>query len=89
VLFRSLVEYEKLLNISTQLQRKLRVYIYPVNIQKQHITAAYINEHTEGGLVGKEILLCGPPPMMKSLRGQFKQLGVPGSHIHSEEFSLQ
>lgn len=35
-----------------------------------------------------DILLCGPPPMMKSLSAQFKKLGVTSDHIHYEEFSL-
>ena len=36
----------------------------------------------------KEIFLCGPPPMMHSLRLQLNKLGIRNSHIHSEEFSL-
>ncbi len=35
-----------------------------------------------------EILLCGPVPMMKSLRGQLKAKGYQDKQIHSEEFSL-
>lgn len=36
-----------------------------------------------------EIFLCGPPPMMNSLRSQFRKLGIKNFHIHSEEFSLE
>lgn len=36
----------------------------------------------------RDIFLCGPPPMMKSLRRQFNSLNVKNSHIYSEEFSL-
>lgn len=35
-----------------------------------------------------DIFLCGPPPMMASLRGQFRKFGVKNFHIHSEEFAL-
>lgn len=35
-----------------------------------------------------DIFLCGPPPMMASLRSQFRKLGIKNSHIHSEEFAL-
>ena len=35
-----------------------------------------------------EIFICGPLPMMNSLKKQFIDLGVPASHIHTEEFAL-
>lgn len=41
-----------------------------------------------GGLTKREIFICGPPPMMKSLRAQLRKKGVPNSKIHSEEFSM-
>ncbi|TSC87618.1 MAG: putative Ferredoxin--NAD(+) reductase [Microgenomates group bacterium Gr01-1014_16] len=37
----------------------------------------------------RDIFICGPPPMMTSLRSQFNKLGVKNSRIHTEEFSLQ
>lgn len=37
---------------------------------------------------GSDIFLCGPPPMMKSLREQFRKLKVKNFRIHSEEFSI-
>jgi predicted ferric reductase len=36
----------------------------------------------------KDILLCGPKPMMDSLRKQFVGFGIPNNRIHSEEFKL-
>lgn len=39
-------------------------------------------------VLGKEIFLCGPPPMMKSIKEQFKKYGIDPKDIHSEEFSL-
>ena len=38
--------------------------------------------------VGADIFLCGPPPMMKSLKDQLKKVKVKGYRIHSEEFSI-
>lgn len=35
-----------------------------------------------------DIFVCGPPPMMTSLKKQFKVLGLKGSQIHSEEFKI-
>lgn len=43
---------------------------------------------TSGGLIGKDILVCGPPGMMKSLKEQFIHLGVKKQNIHSEEFKF-
>ncbi len=39
-------------------------------------------------LKDRDIFLCGPIPMMQSLRSQFKALGIKSSAIHSEEFQL-
>ena len=36
-----------------------------------------------------EIYICGPAPMMQSLRAQFVKIGVPNDLIHTEEFALQ
>ncbi|OGI15378.1 hypothetical protein A3K63_05710 [Candidatus Micrarchaeota archaeon RBG_16_49_10] len=54
---------------------------------KGHITGEFIKE-TSKGLSGKDILICGPPGMMKALKKQFIELGVKKRYIHSEEFEL-
>ncbi len=54
---------------------------------KTFINADFIAEKA-GGLDGKEIFICGPPVMMKSLRKQLKAKGVPARRIHSEEFAM-
>jgi predicted ferric reductase len=41
-----------------------------------------------GGLADKDVILCGPPPMMASIKEQFKKWRVPAVNIHSEEFAL-
>ncbi len=50
------------------------------------LTASLVEKSS--GLKGKDIFLCGPPLMMRNLKKQFKELGVPGENIHSEEFQL-
>lgn len=40
------------------------------------------------GVLGKEIFICGPPGMMKALKGQFAKWKVPVSRVHSEEFTM-
>lgn len=41
-----------------------------------------------GTLDGIEFLLCGPPPMLHSIRQQLDDAGVPSSRIHFEEFDF-
>lgn len=52
------------------------------------ITAERLANVVVGGLNDKQILICGPPQMMKSLRDQLLKLGVPNTAIISEEFQL-
>ncbi len=75
----------ELLNVSQKCQN-FHVYDYCSTVKGQ-INAKIINEQS-GGLLDKDILFCGPSGMMKSLREQFKQLGVSSRFIHSDEFSL-
>lgn len=35
-----------------------------------------------------DFFICGPPPMMYSLRQQLKQIGIDRRRIHSEEFNM-
>jgi predicted ferric reductase/mono/diheme cytochrome c family protein len=41
-----------------------------------------------GDLAEREILICGPPAMIESLRSQLLAHGVPGERIHAEEFGF-
>jgi predicted ferric reductase len=43
-------------------------------------------EHED--LASADVLICGPPAMIESLRSQLKAWGVPGSQIHAEEFNF-
>lgn len=62
-------------------------YVYTTKRMGKRITADYINEITPD-LQEADIFICGPVPMMKSLKSQFKKLGLKGSQIHTEEFAL-
>lgn len=45
-------------------------------------------EKVVSGFDGKEIFLCGPPPMMQSMKSQLRDKGVKKRKIHSEEFVM-
>ncbi len=54
--------------------------------EQGRITASFIAE--KQNVAQSQIFLCGPVPMMRSLRQQFQQLGVKSQNLHSEEFAL-
>ncbi len=55
-------------------------------------TQGYLNaaavEKTSGAAADKEIFICGPPGMMKSLKSQFRKQGTPAAQIHTEDFGF-
>jgi len=61
--------------------------IFFVTDRDGFLTAERIQQ-ISGGFANTEVLLCGPPPMMRALKGQFKTLGVENKLLHSEEFAL-
>lgn len=66
---------------------QFKYYTYIADEQPGYLTAKYIEEKI-GSLQGKEIFVCGPPAMMKSMRAQLRKMGIPNRKIHSEEFSM-
>jgi predicted ferric reductase len=82
-----LIDWNNLKIIAGHHTDHLRVFPYVGDQTKGHLSADYI-EKTSGGLAGKEIFICGPPPMMDAMRQQFKQKLVPGTSLHSEEFAM-
>ncbi len=56
--------------------------------QSGYLTADVIQKISGQFNTSTAFLICGPPSMMKSLRGQLVDLGVPKKSIHTEEFSL-
>lgn len=51
------------------------------------LTADKIEEHS-GKLEKRDVFICGPPIMMKSLQQQLEKKGVPVAQIHFEDFSF-
>lgn len=82
-----LIDWKLLYDTAMAKGGKFRVIPYVADKQAGFLNADFI-EKTSGSLKGKDIFICGPPPMMKSLRTQFKQKSVPNRRIHSEEFAM-
>ena len=51
------------------------------------LTADAIHERTPD-LASREIMICGPPPMIDALRDQLLAKGIPRSHIYFEKFGF-
>ncbi|MEK7680760.1 MAG: FAD-binding oxidoreductase [Patescibacteria group bacterium] len=60
--------------------------VIPFFCDKDGFLSAKEIEETAGDLNGREILMCGPPPMLAALRKQLKEIGVSDRFIHGEEF---
>ncbi len=81
------VSTEVLNMLAMQKQNSVRIIPFATDQQGRHLTIEDI-ETLSGALTGKDFYLCGPAPMMDSLRKQLKAKGVPGAHIHTEEFAM-
>jgi len=62
--------------------------VIPFVAERQGFLTAKYMEKVTGPLRDRDILLCGPPPMMQALKGQLRAAGVKPGSIHSEEFSM-
>lgn len=82
-----LVDQEALADFLPKHYPQFRYHTFVNEEQKGFLSAQYIAEKA-GGLDGKEIFICGPPPMMRSLRQQLNEMKIPNSKIHTEEFSM-
>ncbi len=82
-----LIDFQKLANTSFMRHGNFTVYAFIGDEQNGFLGIDYIEQHSEG-LAGKDFFICGPPPMMQSLRSQLKAKSVPGARIHSEEFAM-
>ena len=65
-----------------------RVRTIPVQRDKLGFMTADDVDNVSRNLPDKDILICGPPPMMHALRDQFVAKGVPQGQIHFEEFGF-
>lgn len=82
-----LIDFDKLTDAHFIRHGNFNIFPYIGDEQSDHLSADYI-EKQSGGLKGKDVFICGPPPMMASLRQQLRSKGVPGARIHSEEFGM-
>ncbi len=62
--------------------------VIPVYSEEGNRVSAKYIESAGSELENKDIFICGPLVMMKDLKRQFLELGVPKKFIHSEEFEL-
>jgi len=82
-----LMDWRKLNELAVFKKPDFKIYPYVADQQEGFLSVAYIAEHS-GDLRHKDIFICGPPPMMAGMRKQFKDAGVPGTSIHTEEFGM-
>lgn len=82
-----IIDWQLFHDIAVFQNGNFRVVPFIGDRQNGHLNADYI-EQISGSVKGKDIFICGPDGMMKSLRQQFKDKGVPGTHIHTEEFAM-
>jgi predicted ferric reductase len=62
--------------------------VIPFNAdEKGFISMDAIQNHSTE-IMGKDIYVCGPPPMMHSIVGQCRTKGIPSRFVHCEEFKL-
>jgi predicted ferric reductase/mono/diheme cytochrome c family protein len=63
-----------------------RVFLVPRD-EVGFLTAERLAQES-GDLASREILICGPPAMITSLRAQLTARGIPDDRIHAEEFGF-
>ncbi|HEY6737069.1 MAG TPA: ferredoxin reductase family protein [Candidatus Saccharimonadia bacterium] len=82
-----LIDFDALL--TTQINTPDRVLrVIPFIAEKQGMLTAQYIASVSPNVADRDILVCGPPPMMKAMRQQFRALGVPNHAIHTEEFAM-
>lgn len=82
-----LIDWTMLSGVADEHQGAVRVIPYVGDKMPGHLNADYI-EQTSGKLKDKDFYICGPPPMMQSLRQQLRAKSIPGTSIHTEEFAM-
>ena len=75
-------------NLTLISQRNPHVRVIPFYTKTMGRLSADVIAKDVGDITQYDYFLCGPPPMMRSMRKQLKKLHVKEYSIHSEEFSL-
>jgi predicted ferric reductase len=81
------IDWPLLYNAAMTHGGKLRVIPFISDQQQGHLSADFI-EQNSGPLAKRDFYMCGPPPMMQSLKKQLRAKSVPATSIHSEEFAM-
>jgi predicted ferric reductase len=82
-----LIDWQFLYDEMTFKSTSFRVIPFIVDEQSNFLDVNYI-ETTCGSLPERDFYLCGPAPMMQSLKKQLRERGIPSVNIHSEEFTM-
>lgn len=82
-----LVDWPKLAQIARSANGNFRLIPFVADKQQGFLSLDFMRQYS-GTFDGKDIFICGPPAMMKSLKSQFIKAGVKKNKIHSEEFSM-
>ncbi|MDQ3645824.1 MAG: ferredoxin reductase family protein [Actinomycetota bacterium] len=69
--------------------RDMRFRVIPVHKDSLGFVTAQDIANGSRDIAQKDILICGPPPMMLSLQSQFVAIGVPERQIHFENFRFK
>jgi predicted ferric reductase len=83
---RELFAFKEEIEKITENNKNFRVIFWATD-QSGFLTANLVKDKTEN-LFEKDILICGPKPMMDSLKSQFVGFGVSEKKIHTEDFQL-
>jgi len=67
---------------------RLKTYIR-YSATQGSLTVEEIARHAAGNLLAHHIYMCGPLPMIQAFEKKFLEMGVPGDHIHYEEFNFR
>ncbi|EMG36997.1 putative ferric reductase [Desulfocurvibacter africanus PCS] len=70
------------------LEKRGHRYELYLSSKQGRIDARYIADRVPGGVLDKDIYLCGPTPMVDSLISQFRRMGVPADQFVVEDFNL-
>jgi predicted ferric reductase len=70
------------------LEKRGHHYELYLSSKQGRIDSRYIAGRVPGGVLDKDIYLCGPTPMVDSLISQFRHMGVPADQFVVEDFNL-
>jgi predicted ferric reductase len=84
-----LIDLDKLMYAQQNQPGKVfRVFPFVTEKYNRRLSADLIAA-TTGDLTQRDFLICGPTPMMNSMKDQLVKMGVKKYKIHSEEFSVK